>query len=227
MKLRKTLALILALAVSVTWCLADVEEDTSEFESEEVAEWVYQPEDEDAGEDEAAEIEPETPLAIPFPDVSASSDYAQAVAKLAEKGIITGDPLGNFNPDASITRAETAAIICRLMGVDDEAKYAWNQTYSDVSGHWAEGYITKATELGVFNGDGAGNFRPYDNVTYEQIIKILVCVRGHESEAQRNGGWPNGYIAVAKELGITNGVRIDPKANAPRSAVAQFIYNVI
>ncbi len=223
MKVRKGLALIVALALSLTWCLADMEDvDTEEPYTEETVEDEYW--EDETWEDEIWAAE-DIGADNPFPDVPNDADYLDAVTYLAGEGIITGDMDGNFNPDAEITRAEVAAMICRLMGVDDEAQVARNQTYGDVSGHWAEGYITTATRLGVFNGDGTGMFRPNDNVTYEQIIKILVCVGGHDSEARSSGGWPNGYIAVAAELGITNGVRFSQTANAPRSAVAQLIYN--
>ncbi len=223
MNVRKGLALILALALSLTWCLADAEDvDTEEPYTEETVEDEYW--EDETWEDEIW-AEEDMGIDNPFPDVPNDADYVDAVTYLAGAGIITGDMDGNFNPDAEITRAEVAAMICRLMGAGDEAQVARNQTYGDVSGHWAEGYITTATRKGVFNGDGAGMFRPNDNVTYEQVIKILVCVGGHDSEARSKGGWPNGYITVAAELGITNGVRFSQTANAPRSAVAQMIYN--
>lgn len=219
MKLRKALALALALAMSASWCLAS--EDTEYYGEPEGAEvWEVTDEPEDWEKNEEMPT-----LSAPFPDVPADAEYTEAVAALVEREIITGDDRGNFNPDATITRAETAAIICRLMGVADQAQGARNQIYNDVSGHWAEGYITKATELGIFNGDGTGMFRPNDNVTYEQIVKMLVCVCGQESEARRSGGWPNGYIAVARDLGITRGMSFAQTANAPRSAVAQLAYN--
>lgn len=232
------LILALALALPLGWCLAD-EEGVSEDETREIALEINQLGDADSGEDEAIDEEDvdedinlfpeekEFAWADLFPDVSADADYAEAVAVLANMGIFTGYNDGDFHPDATITRAEIATITCRLMGVADKAQLARNQMYTDVSGHWAEGYITTATELGVFNGDGSGRFRPLDNVTYEQVVKILVCVCGYESQAQQNGGWPNGYMAVAKTLGFTSGMYFTQTADAPRSAVAQLIYNII
>lgn len=215
------LALCVALMLLPTTALAEEEVvDVEEAYVEELFEDEY-------WSDESWEDE-EIDFINPFPDVPNDADYLEAVAYLTDTGIITGDGNGNFNPNAAITRAEVSAIVCRLMGVESEAKSIHHQVYDDVdSANWAAGYITKATELGVFNGDGTGNFRPTDNVTYEQIIKILVCACGYESEAQRNGGWPNGYVGVAADLGITSGVRFSQTANAPRSAVAQLIYNLV
>ncbi len=51
-----------------------------------------------------------------IPDVPMSAGYADAVYMLYRAGILTGsDSLGTFNPDSTITRAEAAAIITRIV----------------------------------------------------------------------------------------------------------------
>lgn len=51
-----------------------------------------------------------------IPDVPMSSDYADAVYLLYRAGILAGsDSKGTFNPDSTITRAEAAAIITRIV----------------------------------------------------------------------------------------------------------------
>lgn len=214
------------LLILLVFCLAVTQLPMAALADEEPVdvEEPYLPQDE-VQADEGWE-DNESELINPFPDVPDTADYAEAVIVLAAMGIFTGDGSGNFNPNAPITRAETATIICRLMDAENDAKANHRQVYGDVAvSHWASGYIATATELGVFNGDGTGNFRPGDNVTYEQIIKMLVRACGYETEAQRNGGWPNGYIAVAEDLGITNGLSFRQAAYAPRRMVAQLIYN--
>lgn len=218
---RRVLLILLAFCFAVTQLPMAVLADEEPVDAE--GPYIEDPlEDEswNEGEDEGFEN--------PFPDVPDTADYAEAVISLAAMGVVTGDGVGNFNPNASITRAETATIICRIMGAEDDARANRRQVYDDVpASYWASGYIATATELGVFNGDGTGNFRPNDNVTYEQIIKMLVCACGYEAEAQRNGGWPNGYIAVAEDLGITHGLSFRQTAYAPRRAVAQLTYNLM
>ena len=50
-----------------------------------------------------------------FKDSSAISDYAQsAVSFLGEKGVITGDENGMFNPKSNATRAEVAVMLSRV-----------------------------------------------------------------------------------------------------------------
>ena len=55
-----------------------------------------------------------------FPDVDSEASDALAVNELADLGIIKGDENGKFNPYASITRAEFAAIMVRMLGMEDE-----------------------------------------------------------------------------------------------------------
>ena len=163
-----------------------------------------------------------------FSDVSENESYFKAVNSLYEIGIINGDENGNFNPDKNISRAETAKIICMLMGVDDEAKNIKYSKFSDVdTSNWACGYITKAAELGIINGYGNGKFGPKDQVTYAQLIKMVVCAWGYKSDAEDRGGWPDGYIAVAKDSAYLEGVSFNSKDPALRHVVATIIYNTL
>ena len=163
-----------------------------------------------------------------FPDVSSNATYAEAVNTLAEMGIFTGDESGNFNPNSTITRAEFAAIMCRLLGEEQDAQAITAGSFADVpSSHWACGYVAKAVELGLVSGYGDGRFGPSDTLTYEQAVKVLVCAIGYEEEVNAAGGYPNGYISVADELGITNKVDFEIGISATRGATAQLTWNTI
>lgn len=163
-----------------------------------------------------------------FPDVPVDASYAEAVEVLAELGILKGDDAGNFNPDHTITRAEAAAVICRLLGVEEEVQSLSTSVFADVpAGHWATGHIAKAAELGIIGGYGDGKFGPGDPVTHQQIIKMLVCAMDYEPEAIELGGWFSGYLGIAQEFGI---VSLDETINAEaasRSAVATYLYNFV
>lgn len=156
-----------------------------------------------------------------FPDIPAGASYAEAVEVLADLGIFQGDNHGKFNPDKTITRAEAATIICRLLGVEDETKALKQTVFSDVlSTNWAVGYIAKAAELGIIMGYGNGKFGPDDPVTQEQIVKMLVCAWGYGQYAEEIGGWPAGYIAVAEEVGLIADANTVSNFAAKRSEVA-------
>jgi hypothetical protein len=142
-----------------------------------------------------------------FSDVDEKSGYAEEVIALTDSGIIQGDDNGDFRPEDEITRAEFAAVLCRAIGIEDEAntKLIKNKNYfTDVpSEHWAAGYINAAYDFGAINGVGAGIFMPESPVTNEQVIKMLIAAWGYTLEAEALGGYPNGYMEVAHNKGFT------------------------
>lgn len=183
----------------------------------------------DVGEESAGtQVSTGAQMSSVFPDVPTSADYFEAVNALYEIGIVTGDENGNFNPNSTITRAEAATMICRLQGVEDEAKQMSTTAFTDLSkSHWANGYVAKAAAMGIINGHGNGKFEPESPVTCEQMLKMLVCAWGWGEQAEERGGYPDGYVAVAKESGYTKNTSQGATENATRSTVALYIYNTI
>ena len=159
-----------------------------------------------------------------FNDVAEDADYAGAVELLSALDIIVGDDLGNFNPDKTISRAEMAAIICRIKGLEASANAAKGATkFDDVAAdHWASGYVNVANQNGVIAGYGDGKFGPEDEVTYEAAVKMVVCALGFEPMAAQKGGWPTGYLVVANTYKISEGV-----SGSTRADVATLVYNAL
>ena len=56
---------------------------------------------------------------VTVPDLSQTSPYGDVVYRWYRAGITQGDQNGNFNGGSQITRAETAAILCRLAGLTE------------------------------------------------------------------------------------------------------------
>lgn len=159
-----------------------------------------------------------------FPDMDEDAPYAEAVEYLNGIGIMQGDENGNFNPDKTVTRAEMAAIICRMLG--ETENLTTSNIFTDVPvSHWANGYIAKAESLGIIGGYGNGRFGPSDSITYEQAVKMMVCVFGSEQEANEVGGYPDGYIAIAEENFLLNGVSSQKGDKMSRADVAIILYN--
>lgn len=97
-----------------------------------------------------------------FPDVDEDAEYAAAVIFLNELGIMQGDENGNFNPDKTLSRAEMAIILCRML--NETENLATANTFVDVpASHWANKYIAKVDALGIMSGYGNGQFGPSDN----------------------------------------------------------------
>ena len=136
-----------------------------------------------------------------------------------------GDTSGNFNPDKYVTRAQMAAIICRMLG-ETENLTTDGSRFTDVpASYWANGYIIKAASLGIINGYQDGSFKPNNTVTYEQALAMVIRAMELEENAQAAGGYPNGYINVAKEYGFTNQLMAKSGDLMVRGQIAILVYN--
>lgn len=164
-----------------------------------------------------------TVFAGTYPDIRDDIWYAKAVETVSKLGFFTGYEDGTFQPDKTISRAEFAAIICRFREYPQDFSTG---IFSDVSAsHWANGYINGAYNYGIINGDGEGHFMPEQTLTFEQSVKMIVCALGYQANAERAGGYPNGYLSVAKDLGITDALTFGNQDGAPRWALAVMLYH--
>ncbi|HHX69991.1 MAG TPA: S-layer homology domain-containing protein, partial [Gallicola sp.] len=162
-----------------------------------------------------------------FEDVK-GTNVEESVTTLAALGIISGYEDGTFGPDRTITRAEFAAVVTRALGLGDSGAEKTPTKFSDVpEEHWASGYVSLASSMGIIVGHGDGTFGPDDEVTYEQAIKMLVCALGYEPAAVASGGYPTGYMVVASQERITRGATGTPGQPALRGVVAQLTYNAL
>ncbi len=160
-----------------------------------------------------------------FTDVAATANYAEAVQVLSALEIINGYEDGTFKPEGKITRAEYAAIVCRILDMGDAGANQVGGYFTDVEAdHWASGYIATASQLGIVNGMGDGTFAPSAEVTYEQAVAMLVRALGYERKAQSMGGYPTGYMMIANQESITVGTA-NTAGGASRATVARLTYN--
>jgi len=154
--------------------------------------------------------------------------YAQAATALEQLDILAGYPDGTFGAEKSITRAEMAAIVCRMIDKETDAEKAKGETiFDDVkSDHWASGYINIASKEGIINGDGNGKFRPKDDVKHEEAIKMVVCALGYGDDVEVDAkDWSKGYLEVANEKGISTSLKGTKGKASTRGDVAVMSYN--
>ena len=123
-----------------------------------------------------------------FSDVAKSHWAANYIGYMQQFGIITGYADGSFRPDASVTRAEFAAIASRFETLTEGTK-----SFSDVpSSHWAAKYINFAATRGWVNGYADGTFRPNNSITRAEVAAVTCrllernadqsYIRSHRSE---------------------------------------------
>lgn len=166
-----------------------------------------------------------------FTDVADTASYAEAVNTLTALGVISGYEDGTFKPDDKITRAEVSTMIVAAINRTADAQGQMGNTkFADMNNEakkWASGYVNVAVSEDIITGFEDGTFKPDEQVTYVQVVKMLVCAAGYGQYASYLGGWPNGYLSVASDKGITAGVSAGQDEAVTRGQVAQLIYNTL
>ena len=104
-----------------------------------------------------------------YNDMKDGAWYTCAVSTLSKMGIIKGYEDGSFKPDASISRAELAAIAARFDPDGDKTP----ATFSDVSSHWAKDEISIAANHGWIKGYEDGSFKPDQKITRAETMTLV------------------------------------------------------
>src|SRR5919199_5312460 len=169
------------------------------------------------------------------------SHWATAfIQGLVSKGLIRGFPDGTFKPEASVTRAEYAAIIAKTF--DLPRQRGTSGVFADVAvDFWAAAAISQAAGMGFVSGFPDGTFRPLQNLTRVQALVSLVSGLG------MTGGNPNlllsysdraqipSYATVAVSTATQRRLvvnypktnQLEPKRSITRAEVAAWIYQAL
>ena len=125
---------------------------------------------------------------------------------------VQGYPDGTVKPAGSITRAEVAAILFRLMDADSRSLYyATTSGFRDVdSTKWYNTYVATLNNAGVITDSRTGYFRPNDAITRAELAAMLAQFAEKKSAAiyfsdVSAGYWAANAIALTANLGWING----------------------
>ncbi|HEY8528707.1 MAG TPA: S-layer homology domain-containing protein [Paenibacillaceae bacterium] len=139
------------------------------------------------------------PLAVApaFADEEEVSPWAFDAVRMARAASLLPWPdgeEGRFGPQRPVTRAEFAAMLVRVLGLEDTAS---GTAFADVPADaWYAPAVRAAKAAGIAEGTGGGAFRPDDPVTREQAAVFLhralgvASVPGASSGESANGGGP-------------------------------------
>jgi len=154
------------------------------------------------------------------------------LSELKKYNIMTGDPDGNMRLEDNLTRAEAVKMILAVMNYTNEANNVTGTSkFPDVwETYWAKPLINYAADIEIYNikliqGDEHGNFNPEDNVTNEELVKMLAVILGYGPMAEQTGGFPVGYLMVGARFGITNGLTLKTNSPATREDAGIMIAN--
>ena len=115
-----------------------------------------------------------TPVPVTWPCKSfediAGHPAKAVIEALAERAIIHGMTDALFEPDASMTRAQFAAIIVRGLGLTPKSSYA----FADVpDSAWFAPYVGTASRVGIVNGVSATSFNPNGTITRQEAATMI------------------------------------------------------
>ena len=162
--------------------------------------------------------------------VTATGLSKEQQSDLYSYGIMVGDENGDLRLKDAVTKAEAVKMICCAGKIDINSNKSLsdNTLFKDVpQDHWAIQYINIAKTAGLVDGDENGNFKPDERITYDEIIKMIVAVLGYSHTADAMGGYPDGYVMVATQLGLTKLLPLKNETIVLRSDVAILISNAL
>ena len=180
--------------------------------------------------DDTAAVVDETPV-VTATEEEEESPYAYAVEFLHHYKIYKGVSASDLATEEDIQRYQMALFVARISTgwVEDEKWEDGDNNYSNFTdideGDAAKrkGAIAYANMKGIIEGYGNGKFGPYDGITYQDALTMVVRTLGHQGL-----DWPWGYIERAIELGLTEGITDVAYTDIlTRGEVAQIIYNAM
>lgn len=113
--------------------------------------------------------EPPEAAKSPFSDVPAGKWYSEAVASLAQLGVLHGYEDGTFRPSAPITRAELVAALTAFV-----PETGTKPAFSDVpESSWAYPSIVTAFSYGWIGGYPNGTFQPKKTISRAETVVVV------------------------------------------------------
>ena len=161
-----------------------------------------------------------------------SENNRDAVELLTTLKIIKGYEDGSFDPEGTVDRAEMAKMIYTIRngGNDNASAHVGNTTsFTDISGHWAEGYIKYLQNTGIVAGKSATQFAPDAQVTTAEAMKMALALAGYdEVNAGLTGiDWQKNTLTYATTIGLTDNVASAMSAGCTRQDAAQILANCL
>ncbi|GAB6628749.1 N-acetylmuramoyl-L-alanine amidase [Bacillus cereus] len=167
-----------------------------------------------------------------FPDVPAKHWAEDSIYYLVEKGAVTGNEKGMFEPGKEITRAEAATMMAQILNlpIDKNAK----PSFGDSQNQWYTPFIAAVEKAGFVKGKGAGVFDPTGKI--DRVSMASLIVEAYKLDSKVNGtpatkfsdlekSWGKAKANILVELGISIGTgdKWEPEKILTKAEAAQFI----
>ena len=168
----------------------------------------------------------------PFSDVAEGQWYTEAVLYCYEQNYVGGYEDKTFRPDRSLTRAEMAVIMNKMLSLSGKA----SNTFSDVkSGQWYTDAVLACVKEGIMAGYDSKTFGINNALTREQGAVILANAfnvskasgRTSFSDDSKISDWAVGSVKAMNAKGYISGMGNNlfvPDKALTRAQMCQIIY---
>ena len=179
-----------------------------------------------------------------FPDVSDNHIYRTEIENLAGVQVINGNPNGTFQPEEPVNRAAMLKMLYKASGRIPDLSNV--DCFPDVlKGVWFEAFVCDAEANRFVQGYSDGTFRPQNNVTRAEAIKLTMLILDIEvpelTSINREvlkfvdistAAWYTKYLSAAFTKGVLpiigqGGARYYPDWPLLRGEAAAYIYNAL
>lgn len=123
-----------------------------------------------------------------FRDVNPSDWYYSEVLKAKAAGYISGYQDGTIKPKDPITRQEVAAILARLMHVENAPGHVDQFKDKEKIPQWSSAVIGGIVAKGLMKGFNDGTFKPSNQTTRAEAVAILKRAMDGASTETKNPG---------------------------------------
>ena len=130
--------------------------------------------------DDRADSDAEPAATSRFSDIADDAWYLAHVEHIADLEITTGYPDGTYRPDLSVTRAQMAAFLSRILGGPPiGAEPAATGRFSDIADDaWYLAHVEHIADFEITTGYPDGTYRPDLSVTRAQMAAFLSRILG-------------------------------------------------
>ena len=160
---------------------------------------------------------------------------------LSDANLVKGTSPNTFAPNQSITRAEFATLIARVLQL--QPKNTTNP-FSDVGkGSWYENSVKAAYDHGIISGYNDGTFKPNKTITRQELVVMSInateYVIGKQTsnkeiltqfrDSDKISTWAENSVAISTKLGLVHGSngQFMPLNNATRAESVAILKRLI
>ena len=158
-----------------------------------------------------------------FADI-AENPYKESIYTLLQLGLLEGFTKDVYEPMLGVSRADFANVMFKIL--NDGTYEAYDEIYADVKvDNKAFNAISYLNGINVVTMPADKKFNPYNFIKTNDAIVMAIRALGFEEMAKLKGGYPAGYLAVAGEEGLLDGLAIEEYLR--RDSMAVLVENIL